>query len=50
MSANESARRRRRAALRSDADRPALPLMFNVDDEGHEYPADLLDLAERPAQ
>lgn len=36
--------RRLAAALARNAD-SALPLMFNVDENGHEYPADLLDLA-----
>lgn len=38
-----AARRRRLAQLAYDPD--ALPLMFAVDHDGHEYPADLLDLA-----
>lgn len=36
--------RRLAAALARNAD-AALPLLFNVDENGHEYPADLLDLA-----
>ncbi|MGW1740482.1 hypothetical protein ACWCPQ_16920 [Nocardia sp. NPDC001965] len=35
-------------ALREPRDQPTLALIFNVDDGGHEYAADLLDLAERP--
>ncbi|WP_157181953.1 hypothetical protein [Nocardia testacea] len=38
-------RRRLAAALRVDRHQPALGLLFNVDTEGHEYAADLLDLA-----
>lgn len=38
--------RRLAAALARNADN-ALPLLFNVDENGHEYPADLLDLAAR---
>ncbi|MCZ4557936.1 hypothetical protein O4215_20455 [Rhodococcus maanshanensis] len=44
---SDQGRRRRNlaAALRPDADRPTLALLFNVDEQGHEYTADLLDLA-----
>ncbi|WP_395704847.1 hypothetical protein [Rhodococcus ruber] len=36
--------RRRLAELARDTD--ALPLLFNVDTDGHEYATDLLDLAQ----
>ncbi len=40
-------RKRLADALRDTRDQPALALLFNVDDNGHEYAADLLDLAEQ---
>lgn len=49
MTEQDRKRRRIRAALRTD-DQPQQPLglLFNIDDDGHEYPADLLDLTEHP--
>lgn len=41
---SDTARRHRLAHLMHDID--ALPLLFNVDIDGHEYAADLLDLAQ----
>lgn len=40
--------RRRLADLVRDTD--ALPLLFNVDIDGHEYATDLLDLAQEKRQ
>ncbi|MEU3013378.1 hypothetical protein [Nocardia asteroides] len=39
------ARPRRLAAALARNAADALPLLFNIDESGHEYPADLLDLA-----
>ncbi|MBF6460186.1 hypothetical protein IU433_14185 [Nocardia puris] len=48
MPDRDQERRRLQAALRTDDEQQALALLFNIDEHGHEYPADLLDLTEHP--
>ncbi|WP_157556273.1 hypothetical protein [Nocardia acidivorans] len=49
MTLEERQRRRNRAALRTSGPQQPLGLLFNIDDEGHEYEHDLLDLADEAA-
>ncbi|MCU1647127.1 MAG: hypothetical protein JWN03_7402 [Nocardia sp.] len=50
MTLDDRKSRRTKAALRpTDQSQQPLGLLFNIDDEGHEYEHDLLDLADEAA-